>query len=561
MRRTFSVFLTVLLTSVLGLSLGAQRAAAATWIVDDAPQLDCPLAPYTSIQAAINAPTTMPGDTIQVCPGMYAEQVQITKTLTINGAKMGVDARSRPFVAANESIIDHPCGPVQIMANNVVLDGFTVQGSTLSDPCFLAGIWTNPAYSGTQGGHQILNNIVQNNISGIEFSSNCPTPSLVQFNLIQNNNNPGPGGGNGIQSSFGLCNGTIDRNKFIGHANAAVLIGTSAPASNLTISNNELVGGTPGARFAVGNVTTANFVGNTSTGSTAANGPIRLFGVNSNVTINSNTLHNGVRGIKVSGTNSGIAAHCNSIQGNSVAGMDVDSGAYTGILDAENNWWGDSTGPTITSNPGGTGDAIIDPDGVVDYMPFLTSPPGTPCPPLPPPPPTGGPKDLVAGTGTINGFGDPVVHVNASRNRNTSAVTGRFYIRYPSDNFEVAGRVTCLTVSGNMAGVGGVIERVKGTPPTIFGTIQPSKEVLITVLDMGSPGTLDRVNEGQSSGASTVCPETGGTLAIKQGNYVVKGDPPVALLSSLDAMLAEFEAAAGCSSSIVCSGTGEFVLP
>ena len=171
------------------------------------------------------------------------------------------------------------------------------------------------------------------------------------------------------------------------------------------------------------------------------------------------------------------------------------------------------------------------------------------------------PKDLVTGTGTIMGFGDPVVHVNASRNPSTSAVGGRFYIRYPGAAFEVGGRVTCLTVNVNKAGVGGVIERVRGTPPAIFGATTPGNEVLITVLDMGEPGTLDEVNEGQSTGASTNCPSTGGTLPIKQGNYVVHSDPPLDLLSNLETLIAQFETAANCSSSEVCSGEGEFVAP
>ena len=101
--------------------------------------------------------------------GAYNEQVQISKTLTLKGAQAGVDARTR--VPAAESIIDHPCGPVQIMADNDTLDGFTVQGSVLPDPCFLSGIWTNPGFSGTQGGHTILNNIVQSNVSGMVLSN------------------------------------------------------------------------------------------------------------------------------------------------------------------------------------------------------------------------------------------------------------------------------------------------------------------------------------------------------------------------------------------------------
>src|SRR5437667_12883645 len=48
---------------------------------------------YKTIGAAIADST--PGDTIKVCPGLYAEQVNIDKTLTLLGAQSGVDARTR----------------------------------------------------------------------------------------------------------------------------------------------------------------------------------------------------------------------------------------------------------------------------------------------------------------------------------------------------------------------------------------------------------------------------------------------------------------------------------
>ncbi len=50
------------------------------------------------------------------------------------------------------------------------------------------------------------------------------------------------------------------------------------------------------------------------------------------------------------------------------------------MLNAENNWSGSSTGPTNPNNPGGTGDNVIDPDGVVDFDPWLTSSTGGACP-------------------------------------------------------------------------------------------------------------------------------------------------------------------------------------
>ena len=126
-----------------------------------------------------------------------------------------------------------------------------------------------------------------------------------------------------------------------------------------------------------------------SIGSTSGR-TIDLFGGNNNITVDSNVLRTGMRGIWVENpyasygviANSGISGHMNCIMGNTVAGLAVDAGAYSGApgtLDATNNWWGSANGPMIASNPSGTGDKIIDPDGVVDYTPFLTSNATTPC--------------------------------------------------------------------------------------------------------------------------------------------------------------------------------------
>ncbi len=69
----------------------APLAHGATLSVDD-DGVDCPAAPYSSIQAAVDAAS--PGDTIAVCPGTYVEgtgqvatnAVTIAKSLTLKGA-------------------------------------------------------------------------------------------------------------------------------------------------------------------------------------------------------------------------------------------------------------------------------------------------------------------------------------------------------------------------------------------------------------------------------------------------------------------------------------------
>src|SRR5438309_1385177 len=385
----------VLVLAISVLPLGSPASAATTLVVDDdgmASITDCNATTpaYPTISAAVAAAS--PGDTIMVCPGFYSEMVNVNKDrLDLRGAHAGMDARNRsnPINPLTESIIDNACGPVQITADQDILDGFTVQGSTLPDPCFLAGIWMNPGGTGSNGGPQILNNVVQNNISGIELDSSCTYPTLVQFNLIQNNSNPGNGSGNGIQTNFGLCGAAIDKNKFSGDTSNSVLV--VAPSSGLTVTNNDLVAGTP-EDIAFANVSNATVSSNTSTGSTST-GTIDLFGGDSQIMITSNTLLRGIRAIVVEnpygvGPNTDVTAHQNCIQGNTGAGMEVDSGAYpvTPHLNATSNWWGSASGPKeVPGNMAGTGDTIIDPDHNVDFFPWLLNPPPAPCPQLPPP--------------------------------------------------------------------------------------------------------------------------------------------------------------------------------
>src|SRR5436309_5970955 len=343
------------------MAAGVPGAAAATLVVDDdgmASATDCNATTpaFPTISAAVGAAS--PGDTIKVCPGMYPELVTVNKTLTFLGAQASVDARTRAVPLTSESVVGAPDGAFQIEANNVVIDGFTIQGvvSNPSAPPFTglgAGIWTNPGFSGTEGGHQILNNIIQLNIVGIYLNNTCVFGTLVRFNFIRDNTVTGPASGNGIYSDVGLCSAVIDQNKFSGNTSGSVLVigpPVSSVASDIDVTNNELVAPTPESISFLG-VSNSTISGNVSAGSTN-DGTINLFGNNSQVMVTGNTLLNGVRAIVVSdpffvGINTDITAHQNCIQGNSIAGMEVDLLAYptTPQLNAENNWWGHATGP------------------------------------------------------------------------------------------------------------------------------------------------------------------------------------------------------------------------
>ncbi|MGD9346499.1 MAG: right-handed parallel beta-helix repeat-containing protein [Candidatus Aminicenantes bacterium] len=83
--------------------------------------------------------------------------------------------------------------------------------------------------------------------------------------------------------------------------------------------------------------------------------------------VSSNTLTNNNYGIRCYYGSSPVI-HNNNIEGNTYGLHNNDNLV---MIDAEDNWWGDATGPyNYSSNPGGLGDSVSD---YVDFEPWLTS--------------------------------------------------------------------------------------------------------------------------------------------------------------------------------------------
>jgi nitrous oxidase accessory protein NosD len=311
----------------------------------DAPAANAPNCAFATIQKGVVSADV--GGIVNVRAGLYNENVQVAKGITLRGAQAGVDARTRASTpAAAESIIGNAA---YVTANNVVIDGFTIQGGDNMGGDFGTGLYLLASASG----YQVINNIIQNNTFGLYLNSGGATQTIVRHNLFRNNNAAGAASGDAIYSDQGLVNALIDGNSFVDQAVAAVdLSRTSPPAqSNLIITNNSIV---RSARpFIILNTNSTVIANNTISGaSSAAHAAFYIYGGVSGLAIVGNAIVNNAghavlirNNLAPANINSNILIHFNRIVGNMAGGIAVITSGYSGILDAENNWWGCNAGP------------------------------------------------------------------------------------------------------------------------------------------------------------------------------------------------------------------------
>jgi hypothetical protein len=315
---------------------------------------------YPTIQAAVNAANT--GDTLLADPGTYSENVTVNKTLTIWGAQHGVDARG---ARGAESIVDGTSNggltPFTISANDVIIDGFTVQGATNPNNVG-AGIYIKPGVHGTH----IVNNVVQDNIIGLYVANNnAVDQAVVQFNLFQNNTVAGPGGGQDIYADQftagvgGVNNVLIDSNTFTNSSavDSAWAMGISntdaTPFTNITFSNNSVTNHGRGVYFY--DTTNSLVTGNTITPATSGHYAVGFFNDDSNIAVTNNLITAGANtAVEVAddlGTpNASITVSKNSFSVPTPGSFDIsiDPGSYTGTLNASGNWWSTAIGTNPT---------------------------------------------------------------------------------------------------------------------------------------------------------------------------------------------------------------------
>jgi Right handed beta helix region len=190
--------------------------------------------PFLAIQAAVDAARS--GDTIRVCPGLYEENVKVqTKRLTILGANAGKDPTGKR--RRHESIVtgDDPKGTVQLLADHITWDGFTIRGILARENG--PGMYTDPGHSG----YLVRDTIFQDNGVGLRLSSSGKYPTLICRNRFQANNEFAEGGF-GVFSDEGARDVAITWNRFQLHNEAGVFFADrGATQQDVLIDHNKSV--------------------------------------------------------------------------------------------------------------------------------------------------------------------------------------------------------------------------------------------------------------------------------------------------------------------------------
>jgi hypothetical protein len=316
---------------------------------------------YTYIQEAVDA--AISGDTINVAAGTYDETFTVNKPLELRGAKYGIDARTRD--AAGETILDTPLsGVIYLSANNIIMDGFTIESDTGSGRVEPNG-----------NNIQFLNNIIKRTV----YPRGNPSDMTFRYNLFRDTASTETIYGTGLYFEPSSASGSIvEYNEFRDlHYSGIILAGTSTPYTDTIISHNDIyrtqsqginiAGNQAGLTISYNYIEQANLIHG------ADKSGIRLYGSAFSGTVNiiNNTCNNCFNGIAIR-------------DGENIAGKDIhvnynklinnfNAGVYnggTGILDATKNWWGSASGPTHGSNPGGTGQVVTN---NVIYDPWYNS--------------------------------------------------------------------------------------------------------------------------------------------------------------------------------------------
>ena len=310
-------------------SLEDRRMMAVLFVDDNLQQY--PTAPFTSIQAAVNA--AAPGDIISVAAGTYNESVTIPAAkprLTLQGTFAGPAHATNPQIAA---IVDPAAGVggigFNVLANDTTIRGFTV-GDINDNTVNAVGIRTDSTVSG----FMITSNVVQDNSIGVYPGASGAKLSYLAGNWIRANNDQGPAGQSGVYSDQGARNLLVVSNVITDQNNVAInFAGAAGTQSNIAVESNvvgDVLRPDSGADIIMINTLNSSVSYNVSFNSNTH--AIDAAGGNVNLTIRANTVQNAAwTGINVNtvfaGPNIGTQIISNSVTNAGDSGIRLRGGA------------------------------------------------------------------------------------------------------------------------------------------------------------------------------------------------------------------------------------------
>ena len=312
---------------------------------------------FCSIQAAIDAPLTVAGNTINVGAGTYNENIVVNKSLTILGPNNLISPNGG--VRATEAIITGGLSVDNSASKTLVIEGFYFQGVT-------SPMVYNGNLAGTIAADLTFRKNLVNNSSGqLAVDLGTATNSAIVV---------------------------VDDNSFANMSSNAIQFNAGTGTLNATVSNNSITG-TVNAGINTSNISTSTFDGNTISNTTQQG--IQVTGTASNVTISNNVITNAntsnaldrggirLRGGSltgfvnitnniISGSNNGIALPAPdditgktiNVNNNNLSGNTKSINHFgSGNLNATCNWYGTANSAAVASKI----------SGPVTYIPYLTS--------------------------------------------------------------------------------------------------------------------------------------------------------------------------------------------
>lgn len=220
---------------------------------------------HATIQGAVNAADAGGGDIIDVCAGIYNEEVTINKPLTLRGAQYGVDPRpsvgsARTIGGAGESIIVAAKNKtvIKITSDGVVIDGIQIAqsgGSGTADAVKASASQSNITFSNNivanstdegiqlEAGNDILisTNYIYNPIGdGITLSSYDVSPLKGSNQKILNNDITGSQSAYGSIYLYGTQNVEISGNVITTKSSGIAIGSGGLPVSNTWVHHNDI---------------------------------------------------------------------------------------------------------------------------------------------------------------------------------------------------------------------------------------------------------------------------------------------------------------------------------